>query len=185
MPPVMPAPKLSPTVPRITAVPPVIYSQPFAPQPSITVVAPELRTPKRSPARPAAAATLAWQARHPGGRVAAFGYKAFALQPWAPANLYANYHDGAPAPSYIIWAKDEPWKSRGEQRDIPVVLRGRPDLIVASLTDVRRGMAGLMPLACRAGYGIQATFGGTMTWKGVPFADDSIVLLERGNPRGC
>ena len=34
----MPAPKLSPTAPRITAVPPVMYSQPLAPQPSTTVV---------------------------------------------------------------------------------------------------------------------------------------------------
>ena len=54
MPPVMPAPKFSPTEPRITAMPPVIYSQPLAPQPSTTTFAPELRTAKRSPACPAA-----------------------------------------------------------------------------------------------------------------------------------
>ena len=54
MPPVMPAPKLAPVLPRITAVPPVIYSQPLAPQPSTTTCAPELRTAKRSPAWPAA-----------------------------------------------------------------------------------------------------------------------------------
>ena len=34
--------------------PPVMYSQPLAPQPSTTTVAPELRTAKRSPAWPAA-----------------------------------------------------------------------------------------------------------------------------------
>ena len=44
MPPVMPAAKFWPTGPRITAVPPVMYSQPLAPQPSTTVTAPELRT---------------------------------------------------------------------------------------------------------------------------------------------
>src|SRR5438445_664195 len=54
MPPVMPAAKLSPTGPRITAVPPVMYSQPLHPQPSTTTLAPELRTAKRSPACPAA-----------------------------------------------------------------------------------------------------------------------------------
>jgi hypothetical protein len=43
--------KLSPTGPRITANPPVIYSQPLEPQPSMTAkAAPELRTAKRSPA---------------------------------------------------------------------------------------------------------------------------------------
>ena len=50
----MPAAKLSPTGPRITATPPVMYSQPLAPQPSTTAMAPELRTQKRSPAWPAA-----------------------------------------------------------------------------------------------------------------------------------
>ena len=38
MPPVMPAPKLSPIEPRITATPPVMYSHPFEPQPSTTTL---------------------------------------------------------------------------------------------------------------------------------------------------
>ena len=54
MPPVKPAPKLSPTSPSTTTVPPVMYSQPLEPQPSTTAIAPELRTAKRSPAWPAA-----------------------------------------------------------------------------------------------------------------------------------
>ena len=54
MPPVIPAPKLAPIRPRITATPPVMYSQPFDPQPSTTTEAPELRTANRSPARPLA-----------------------------------------------------------------------------------------------------------------------------------
>src|SRR3954464_12603089 len=53
MPPLMPAAKLSPTGPSRTATPPVMYSQPLSPQPSTTVVAPELRPAKRSPARAA------------------------------------------------------------------------------------------------------------------------------------
>ena len=39
-PPVKPAPKLSPVAPRITTVPPVMYSQALAPVPSTTAVAP-------------------------------------------------------------------------------------------------------------------------------------------------
>ena len=66
MPPVMPAAKLSPTGPRITAVPPVMYSQPLEPQPSTTASAPELRTAKRSPAWPAANSL-------PGGRAVEHG----------------------------------------------------------------------------------------------------------------
>ena len=54
MPPVIPAAKLSPISPRITTFPPVIYSQPFVPQPSITAVAPEFLTANLSPASPEA-----------------------------------------------------------------------------------------------------------------------------------
>ena len=54
MPPVIPAPKLSPVLPNITTVPPVMYSHPFEPHPSTTVVAPEFLTANLSPASPAA-----------------------------------------------------------------------------------------------------------------------------------
>lgn len=47
-----PAPKFLPVAPRMTAVPPVMYSQPWSPQPSTTAEAPELRTQKRSAATP-------------------------------------------------------------------------------------------------------------------------------------
>ena len=52
MPPDMPAAKLRPTGPSTATRPPVMYSQPWRPTPSTTAVAPELRTAKRSPARP-------------------------------------------------------------------------------------------------------------------------------------
>ena len=51
-PPVIPAPKLAPTGPRTTTMPPVMYSQPCGPMPSTTASAPLLRTAKRIPARP-------------------------------------------------------------------------------------------------------------------------------------
>ncbi len=48
----MPAATLRPTVPSDTTVPPVMYSQQWSPAPSTTASASELRTAKRSPARP-------------------------------------------------------------------------------------------------------------------------------------
>ena len=51
-PPVMPAPKFGPMLPRMTTTPPVMYSQPWAPTPSTTAEAPLLRTANRMPARP-------------------------------------------------------------------------------------------------------------------------------------
>ena len=52
-PPVMPAPRFQPTGPVTTMVPPVMYSQQWSPVLSTTAVAPELRTPNRSPTPPA------------------------------------------------------------------------------------------------------------------------------------
>ena len=49
----MPAAKFLLVFPRITAQPPVMYSQPWSPTPSTTTVAPEFLTQKRSPATPA------------------------------------------------------------------------------------------------------------------------------------
>ena len=54
MPPVIPAPKLSPVFPSTTTVPPVMYSQPLETNPYTTVIAPEFLTANRSPACPAA-----------------------------------------------------------------------------------------------------------------------------------
>mmetsp|Transcript_18872 Transcript_18872/g.47861 ORF Transcript_18872/g.47861 Transcript_18872/m.47861 type:complete len:206 (-) Transcript_18872:4316-4933(-) len=51
-PPVIPAATLRPTGPSDTTVPPVMYSQQWSPVPSTTASAMELRTAKRSPARP-------------------------------------------------------------------------------------------------------------------------------------
>ena len=48
----MPAAKLRPVGPRMIARPPVMYSQPWSPTPSMTVQAPLLRTQNRSAARP-------------------------------------------------------------------------------------------------------------------------------------
>ena len=48
----MPAATFRPTVPRLTTQPPVMYSQQWSPAPSTTASAIELRTAKRSPARP-------------------------------------------------------------------------------------------------------------------------------------
>lgn len=52
-PPDMPEAKLRPVRPSTTVVPPVMYSQPWSPQPSITALAPESLTANRSPTTPA------------------------------------------------------------------------------------------------------------------------------------
>lgn len=51
-PPDMAAAKFRPILCNMITFPPVIYSQPWSPTPSITASAPELRTANRSPATP-------------------------------------------------------------------------------------------------------------------------------------
>ena len=52
IPPDIPAQRFFPVEPKMTAIPPVIYSSPWSPQPSETTVAPEFLTQNRSPAIP-------------------------------------------------------------------------------------------------------------------------------------
>lgn len=52
IPPDIPAAKLRPVRPKISAQPPVMYSQPWSPTPSTTVTTPEFLTEKRSAAIP-------------------------------------------------------------------------------------------------------------------------------------
>ncbi|WP_353226940.1 hypothetical protein [Novosphingobium sp.] len=141
----------------------------------------------------AAAAVSTWRAAHPGGRVFGYGDYAFVVQPWLGGNAFANYHGGAPRPSYVRWNMGEPWMAGSWQATSRMdfwqtVLAARPDLIVASPVN-RNGssghMANLVQDACRAGYGVADHFPGTMVWRGRLSGDQSLYVFARGSQRGC
>ncbi|WP_313803443.1 hypothetical protein [Sphingobium sp.] len=138
-----------------------------------------------SPGQQAATIIAGYRSAHPDGRIATYGFKTFAVQPWLNANPFANYHDGAGKPAYLNWKKSEPWKPFGASREWVAILRSHPDLIVAS-TSLQNGRRDqLMTYACKAGYGISAALPGAMMWRGRLVQDDSILMLTKGSDGGC
>jgi hypothetical protein len=130
-----------------------------------------------SPAREVAAVIADTDRRNPGAKIAAFGFKTFAAQPWLPGNPYDNYHGGAAKPGYVRWNADEPWKTLPNAARWQAVLDARPDLIVVSLTPFKGDPAPLLPTACRAGYALTQIFPGRMMWRNAKYEDDTLVLF--------
>lgn len=137
-----------------------------------------------SAGQPAAQAVQTYQKLNPDNSITAFGYKAFEIQPWLVANFFSNYHKGSPTPSYVLWDIHEPWSARVTLPLWQQLLDSAPDLIVSSSID--RGVPrDLIPLACKAGYGIYAKFSASMMWRGIILEDQSLTLFKKGATRGC
>jgi len=137
-----------------------------------------------SPSSAAAKALEVYRRQYPRAQVAAFGFKAFEVQPWMPQNPFDNYHDGAPRPSYIVWLPKS-WSPRVNQSNWQRSLKERPDLILASAIDLGGRRYDLLPQACTAGYGVRQAFPGAMIWRGVAIEDQTLTMFERGRTNGC
>jgi hypothetical protein len=138
-----------------------------------------------SPGASAAQIIARYRASHPGARVAAFGFKSFAVQPYAPVNQFANYKGGAPNVSWLDWRRGEPWNPIAGEPDWEKLLDGRPDMIVASLAHFDGKDGALMPAACKAGYVETHHLVGELNWRGAHYEDDSLAIFERRSPQGC
>jgi hypothetical protein len=125
----------------------------------------------------AAAAIGDWRQAHPGGRIAALGPWAFAVQPWFPGNIFADYHGGAARPSYLIWSRDEPWQTTVTPADWQRALAANPDLILVSVARIGPGEWAAVP--CPDGYRRLMTFSAAPWWRGRPYGGDDLVLVER------
>lgn len=138
-----------------------------------------------SPGREAAQSLTAWRTAHPQARIDAFNYKSFEVQPWLPGNPYANYHNGAAHPAYVIWTKQEPWPTGTNLGHWRRELASGSDLIVAGRTSIDGGLNNLLPMACGMGYGINRIFPATMIWRGARVEDETLYFYERGSKVGC
>ncbi len=138
-----------------------------------------------SAGRPAAEAVMAWRANHPGAQIAAFGGQSFEVQPWLPHNVFANYHNGAPDPQFVVWAKKETWHALPRPAEWGGLLATHPDAVLASRIwlpkAVQRDPAGQ---ACRAGYVINRVFPAAMPWRGI-LEDNTLILFERATGGRC
>ena len=126
-----------------------------------------------------------WQAAHPGKTIAAFGGQSFEVQPWLPANPFANYHNGAPHPQFVVWSTHDTWHALPNPREWGALLATHPDAVLASHVwlhkAAQRDPAGA---ACRAGYVIAQVFPAWMPWRGIP-QDNSLILFERATSGAC
>lgn len=138
-----------------------------------------------SPGEAVAQDVANYRKTHPDARIAGLGYKAFDIQPWLPGNIFVNYHGGAPRPSYILWDSSERWTARVTPQTWREMVALRPELIVASPLDPRRGRMPLEDWACRTGYGLKKKHRGMMIWRGARHENETLLLFERGSRSGC
>ncbi len=131
-----------------------------------------------SAAASAAPAVARWRNENPSGKIAAVGFKAFALQPYFPANIFANYHGGAARPSYMEWTAV--WRKYVPEEDGSITPPIGNDLLVVSHFSVLKSQLGLeITDSCGASYRRIGFFPGANLWRGYVVEDDSISLYAR------
>jgi len=138
-----------------------------------------------SPGEAVAQMLETYREQYPQAHIAAFGFKAFEVQPWLQNNLFDNYHHAAPKPAYISWLREERWSPRVNASLWQQLLATRPDLILASSIDLGGRPYDLIPQACRAGYRIYQRFPASMTWRGIVMEDQTLIMFERGTSADC
>ena len=128
-----------------------------------------------------AARTIAsWRVEHPQARIAVAGFKAMAVQSYFPANIFANYQQGAPRPSYIVWKRGEAWRPFATLPEARAAVAGEYDLVLVSTFDIAPAdLVDFEQMAMRQGYRIIAACPGSLEWKGYTREDDSLILLAR------
>lgn len=132
-----------------------------------------------SPGEAAAHDLTAYRNAHPGARIYAHGYKAFELQPWLPANPYANYHHGAGWPAYVTWRKGETWPTIPNLQNWQKLLAEKPDMIVASRVGRKAELYNLAPVAAQMGYRLDKAYPAGMIWRGAVVEDEALYIFER------
>ncbi len=119
-----------------------------------------------------AAAQYLRQTGLPAGGIYAVGYSATALQPYFPANIYSNFHDGAKQ-GYWDWSKQNT-----ANQSQALFASERRDMVVVGYTDVRveKVWADLLDLL---GYGLDRHFDGATFWQTGVFERESFHLYRK------
>jgi hypothetical protein len=142
-------------------------------------------------AAPAAAQALG----RDGARVAAIGFKTFAVQPWFAANRFGNYHDGAPTEAYYAWKLGEPFLPYvAYTRWRAAAADSRYDTLLLSTHKVpAEFMPHFLQSAHAGGYCGPTAFTGGLVWKSYVMESDDLLVFRRcsagvaglqANPRG-
>ena len=142
---------------------------------TVTASIRDLREPYS--AAPAVAQVLAAN----DARVAAMGFKTFAVQPWFTANAFRNYHDGAPDAAYYAWKLSEEflpdvafdgWRRAAKD--------ARYDALLLSIHQMTpEHMTRFLTVAQAAGYCKPAHFPGGLIWKSYVMESDALMVFRR------
>jgi hypothetical protein len=128
-------------------------------------------------AAPAAAQMLA----QGNARIAAVGFKTFAVQPWFGANAFANYRGGAPHVAYYAWQSGETFPSSvTPERWQEAANDKRYDALL--LSDHRMpadGLARYVAAARTAGYCRPSVLPGGLIWKSYVRETDAMLVFRR------
>ena len=136
-------------------------------------------------AAPATAkAVIAIRLQHPETRIGVAGFKGFAILPWLPGNVFANYEAGAAHPSYYLWRRGEaPIPGLNEALWRQTAAAGYDHLLLSTFNVMGfNGPARYILDAWRAGYCPASVFRGAMVWKSYALETDDMVIFDRCPP---
>lgn len=129
-------------------------------------------------AGPAAAEILA----QADARIAAVGFKTFAVQPWFPTNAFANYRDGAPDDAHYRWQAGGTFVRHAASfkgwRDL-VNNRRYDALLLSNYWVPRSDLPRYIETARDAGYCDPTVLPGGLIWKSYVREDDGILVFKR------
>ncbi|MFC4254004.1 hypothetical protein GRI97_01135 [Altererythrobacter xixiisoli] len=134
-----------------------------------------------SPGRELALFLADYRASHPDARISAFGFKAFAAQPWQPGNAF----DGIADQAYVDWSTRAAWEPFPNAHAWQSIMRETPDVIVAFAPAFDADNPEGRIDACQSGYVPIRSFAGTMVFRGFVVEDNSLVVLERRDAIAC
>jgi hypothetical protein len=114
-------------------------------------------------------------------RIAAIGFKTFAVQPWFPVNAFRNYHDGAPGAAYYVWKLGEdflPYVAFGRWRH--AATDNRYNALLLSTHKVKPDdMPHFVGAALGAGYCGPTELPGGLIWKSYVMESDDLLVFRR------
>lgn len=126
----------------------------------------------------AAAADLVAEAlrRDPSAKVAGFGFRSLALQPWFDRNVFADHRGGEPRAAAMSWKR-----SAG---DLPVApttaadaFGSGADVLVVSVSSIGEEAVSAYEAEARRTGRVVTRLSGGMIWRGRVFEDESLLVV--------
>ena len=128
----------------------------------------------------AGAAAAKWIATVRPSSLAGMGFKTLAVQPYFPANVFANQAGGAPSPAFYEWDRRGTFPADASLDLLSGLARQGHDALLISSFGMDEADQGRLDAEARArGYCLAARFSGGMIWKRAVLERDDLVAFMR------